>query len=427
MKSDKFDVICLALSIEGKRYWQKRNINVISCFEEEYYKIEAVTVPNNYLLTSWDSDRFLNGRYDIEDRKKILGKEIAFISNVLDEYKPSLILNEFVTIEFMEVLFIEAKKRNIPYKTWMVFPGVHQDLWISYPFNSLAPQEILNAAPLPKHYEDARRFVDRIKNKNDKPFYIKVKWLPNWKNIIITFKNLLNSIFNNYLKNLHGYFNYENYIDINKERLKASICLLYNRYDSLKSLSADYEYIFYPLHMEPETAISYIGECYGNQLMLIDRISHCLGTNQKLIIKEHPQQRGVLLTKKYQALKKKYCNLIFIDAKISSYDIFKKMTCMVTLNGTAGFEALICGKPVILFGYAYYKDCKGVTFCESFWKLKEMLREHTYNMPKEKDIIEFIAKIHIGMKNIFPYIIDESYEQQDVDNMTELVEKFINE
>lgn len=98
---------------------------------------------------------------------------------------------------------------------------------------------------------------------------------------------------------------------------------------------------------------------------------------------------------------------------------------MVTLNGTAGFEALICSKPVILFGNAYYKECKSSTFCDSFWKLKEMLREHSYNIPNEDDLIEFIAKMLTGMTDTFPYLMGDSYNQNDVDNITKQIEEFI--
>lgn len=44
MKSDKFEVICLALSVEGKKYWEERNIKVVGCFEEEYKNIEGVKI-----------------------------------------------------------------------------------------------------------------------------------------------------------------------------------------------------------------------------------------------------------------------------------------------------------------------------------------------------------------------------------------------
>lgn len=425
MKSDKFEVICLALSVEGKKYWEERNIKVVGCFEEEYKNIEGVKIPDNYLLTSWDSDRFLNRRFNFEERRCVLGKEIAFVSRILDEYKPALILNEVVTIEFMEVLYIEALKRNIPYKTWMIFPSVHKDLWASTPFNSLPTKDVLNAIPKNVDYEAAREFVDRIKNKHDKPFYINVKYPSNLKNILVSTKSYCASCFRNFCKQIHGYFNYENYSSLYKNNLKAALGLMFHSYDSYQSLNSNYEYVFFPLHMEPEAAISYTGECYGDQEMLISRISHSLGTNQKLIVKEHPQQRGVLLTKKYQDLKKKCCNLIYIDAQVSSYDIFKKMICMVTLNGTAGFEALICGKPVILFGNAYYKECKSSTFCDSFWKLKEMLREHSYNIPNEDDLIEFIAKMLTGMTDTFPYLMGDSYNQNDVDNITKQIEEFI--
>ena len=115
-KSDKYEFIIACLTKKNKEQFQKEGYNVVGCFEEDYSELPIADYPNNYLLFSFDSDRFLR-RYSFEKRREILGKEISFWSQILDGHKPDLIINEVCTIEWMEVLYIEAKKRNIIYHT----------------------------------------------------------------------------------------------------------------------------------------------------------------------------------------------------------------------------------------------------------------------------------------------------------------------
>ncbi len=425
MKSDKFETICVSLNLERKKRWEKEGVTVVACFEEEYSTLEESIIPDNYLIHSFDSDRFLT-RFPYNKRREILGKEITFWRNILDKYKPDIIVNEIITMEFIEVLYIEALKRNIPYKTWLLHPLPNRFVWSELPYNSLISQEKIDTIVYDEtDLEYSDNYIMGIREKHFKPYYINFKQPSAFKLFLKSFRFYLSQLrwyLINIIKKKVGKFVYEDYYRIAIQELKRGISLLFYNYDTFV-LEEGIDYVYYPVHFEPEAAVDYMGDCYGDQDMLIQRIAHSLGANQKLIVKEHPQQRGFLLTRKYRQLKKKYCNIIYLDGKISSYDVIKKMSCMVTLNGTAGFEALICGKPVIYFGDVYYKHCPGNTSCDSFRNLKLLLRNKSYNIPNVEEIKIFIAKLHSITIDAFPEMVDGRFEDSDLKKITVFVEQ----
>lgn len=417
MKSEVFEIICVALDANRKLQCEKQGLNVVACFEEDYNKLETAIVPLNYLIHSFDSDRFLV-RYPYKKRLEVLGKEITFWRKVLDEQKPDLIVGECMTIEFMEVMYIEAQKRGILFKSWCPHRFNGKTFWVDKPFNSLMPQEYWdNTKVSDKNIKEAHLLIEDIRVRHKQPQYVMFKQPGKISLLGRYLRCLLGEIRKTLRKRKMGFFDYENYIRIDKGFVRNTIALFFHRYDKFY-LKAESDYFFYPMHYEPETAVNYYGDCYDDQPMLIGRIAHSLGTGQILIVKEHPQQRGILLTRPYRELKKKYPNLIFVNGKELSYNIFEKCKCVITLNGTAGWEALICGKPVILFGDVFYASCSGANQCDGFKKLKDMIRKNSFLSPVAEDVELFVAKIFAHCKDMEM----TSFEEDDILKITKEVE-----
>ena len=427
LNSSVFEIICVALSRTRAANLRKEGINVIGCFEEEFDTLPEADITSDYLIHSFDSDRFLTGR-SLEERQKILRKEVSFWRRILNDYKPSLIVNEVVTIEFMEVMAIEAQARGIPYKTWGILPFPHQDIWVDGCFNTRMNEGYWDSiTPNQEDLEKADVYIREMREKKLKPFYINIKSVSKISHLRYKFNSFIRAYIKHAKKQKSNLFYYEDYKEITLLELKYAYALCVKDYDPFQ-INVENEYFFFPLHMEPEAAVSYSAYYYDDQAMIISRIAHFLKPNQRLIVKEHPQQKGVLLTSKYQALKKKYNNLLYVNGKISSFDIFNRIKCLITLNGTAGFEALVCGTPVVVIGEVFYKDMPGVTPCNSFVELESYIRNSCYNFPTEEGTRLFVAKIFNKLTNTFPYLKDDkTYEQEDLDNIRLQIEDFINE
>lgn len=423
MNSDVFDVILVCLQYDSKVKHLKEGLNVVGCFEEEYNNLPTAQIPSNYLIHSFDSDRFLN-KYSWAKRQEILGKEISFWRQVLDEYRPDCIVNEVVTIEWMEVMSIEANRRGIPYYRIALLPFDKEDVWVdNNAFDSRLGETFWNSIkPTKTDYDKAREYINLTRGEGRKPYFIKQKQK---NNVLLLFKFLKNVV-EGWFERRSRKFVYEDYYE--QSKLMLSICwrrLIHNKYDIFEP-EENVDYFFYPVHYEPEATIEYFSYYFNDQPMVIGRIAHSLKTNQMLILKEHPQQRGMLLTKAYRDLKKKYSNLIYLPGDISSYDIYPHIKCLVTLCGTAGFESWICQRPVIEFGEVYYSDFPGIIHCESFKQLYNVIRNDEYIITDDDTILEYVAKMYHVLVEAFPIMRGGQLNLHDCQTITKAIESFLS-
>ena len=200
---------------------------------------------------------------------------------------------------------------------------------------------------------------------------------------------------------------------------------MFFKYNSWSDVN-NFELILYPLHYEPESSLFYLSEFFSNQEAVIENISKCLKENQLLVVKEHPAQAGMLLTKRFQKLKKRNSQLIYFPSVISSFEIIKKSQLIITLTSHLGWEALILGKPVYVLGKMFYDTYPYVNHFESFEKLRDDIRSKNYIYPKQDATIDFIAKIIEHSYKGIPFPSPILYSKENIDNIVFAIEKELN-
>lgn len=423
IKSDEFDAVHVTLTKSEKHYIEKLGLKVEYCFEE-FTKTDQEKDINSYLETSFFSDRFLN-KLNIKERNLFLRREIAFWSEIFDRYKPITVVNEQVAIEISEVMYIEAKKRNIKYSAWMNNPINGYFYWLPNPMSLELDDKIINIDPSKKAIEVAKDYLNDIRIKNERPYYL-IPYINSSK-----LRNLLGSI-SSYLRyrlkesfRQNNYIHYESYSDGAKAAVLRNIYSFFYKYDDFKEIEK-YEVILYPLHYEPESSLLYLSEFFTNQVALIENISKCLTANQILVVKEHPAQNGILLTKKYRDLKKSISSLYYLPHTIISYDVIKISKLIITLTSHLGWEALILGKPVYIIGKMFYKCYPDINIFESFEELRQKLKNNNLIYPNEDSLINFIAKLYDFSHKGKPFIDKDLYLPENIDNIRIAIEKEIH-
>ena len=141
-------------------------------------------------------------------------------------------------------------------------------------------------------------------------------------------------------------------------------------------------FIYFPLHFQPERSTMPEGEIFTDQLLAIKILSSILPKNWLIIVKEHPRQ----FDKNYVDLRrinfrsaKFYKEIILINnvrlCKLNqdSDKIINESKIICTITGTSGFESLKKLKPVITFGNPWYSGCKSVTNIEEVIAKKNTL------------------------------------------------------
>ena len=138
-------------------------------------------------------------------------------------------------------------------------------------------------------------------------------------------------------------------------------------------MGATNSYYFYPLHLEPEAVVNYLADgIYRNQIKLIENIAGQLPVGTYLYVKDHPHDIGYRRVTDYLRLKA-VPNVMLIHARESSKSIIQNSIGVITLNGTAGFEAMLLGKKVFTFGKAFYSISPLAIYVHNVRDLKDLL------------------------------------------------------
>ena len=111
-----------------------------------------------------------------------------------------------------------------------------------------------------------------------------------------------------------------------------------------------------------------------------------------MCVKEHPNVLGTFSLSMLRRIKK-IGNVTLVNPVINPHNLIAHSKAVVTINSTAGFEALMYFKPVIVFGQVFYRGY-GVTFdVDSLYDLEWVIKRALESeIPKEK-IIRFIAAV----------------------------------
>lgn len=158
-------------------------------------------------------------------------------------------------------------------------------------------------------------------------------------------------------------------------------------------------YVFLPLHYQPEASILGASPGWLDQLGLVRLISSSLPSGFRLVVKDHPAIGGLRRSAFYMNIMDLQ-NVVLLDDRVNSRVIMNHPGCrlLVTNGGTAGFEGMIFGKPLLIFGRAYY-DCMktlirppaDINEMPNF--MKDLLIHEKYPAPEviENDVKAFLS------------------------------------
>ena len=130
----------------------------------------------------------------------------------------------------------------------------------------------------------------------------------------------------------------------NEIQLKKNLKFLSNlHYPSLKN-----KYVYYPLHLNPETSTLLKGNDYMNQAFLVELISKNIPSNCKLYVKEHPAMlnshpRKISFYKRIMKLP----NVVLINPNLDSRTVISKAKAVIIVDGSSGLEAILSKIPLV--------------------------------------------------------------------------------
>lgn len=122
------------------------------------------------------------------------------------------------------------------------------------------------------------------------------------------------------------------------------------------SLDVMDDFLYFPLHVPGDIALTLRSPEYLDQLALVDYICRNLPDGTRLAIKEHPAMVGMMQPDRLKAMLRRYPRLALIDPGTNNYAVMRRARGIVTINSKTGAEAGLIGLPVIVLGDAFYRE-----------------------------------------------------------------------
>ena len=142
------------------------------------------------------------------------------------------------------------------------------------------------------------------------------------------------------------------------------------------------------------------------------------GGNYGAQVKENPKQTGLLRSSVFFKRLEAIQNLKLISQDVLSFILIQNSIAVSTITGTAGWEALRMGKPVIVFGSVFWRQLTGA-FHISEKPTWEEIKSFQYNSKDLSDGINTISKYdHDGISDVaYSELIKNFDEEQNAEQL----------
>ncbi|MFA6527996.1 MAG: hypothetical protein WCT46_00475 [Candidatus Gracilibacteria bacterium] len=377
--------------------------------------------------------------YDHEWMLKLLQVASKEIIEMLDKEKPDILIMPLVGNVGVHLLYEICKKKKV--KTLFVFTARIDDRMAIYEnaYNDFS-EVIKKAKPTENDYEMAKEYIQRFKDKE--VYYAGTsgaKRVTNYFDFIYKEAKGFVKYINNYSKtkkdirknNLAGDYTFQTPYYYAKNRLKRFARRLKGYNDIWSKPVKDEKYAFFPLHVEPEVAVSVFAPYYDNQIEVCRMIAKSLPVTYKLYVKEHPDML-YNRSKSYYKKLLKIPNVRLIDPFIGAQKLIKNAKLITTITGTAGMEGYVMGKPVITFGSVMYNvvpSIKRIKEPEQLpFVIRDLLENYKFN---EEEALNFIASIYnisesINIGELWLGTLDEIKQSKDFPKLVNMIIKNIS-
>lgn len=161
-------------------------------------------------------------------------------------------------------------------------------------------------------------------------------------------------------------------------------------------------FIYVPLSFQPERTSSPQADVFVNQILMIEILSAALPKGWLIYVKEHPTQwllRGGTryFTSRYPGFYSrisKIRNVFLVPIETSTYELINHGKAIAATSGTAGWEAILRGKPMLNFGYPWYRNCSEAFTVYNVESCRLALKkiENGYSVNQQK-VINFLKCI----------------------------------
>ena len=161
-------------------------------------------------------------------------------------------------------------------------------------------------------------------------------------------------------------------------------------------------YVYFPLHLQPELTTAALGGIYADQCLAIEQLSTFLPEGWYVYVKENPRQSYCMRSECFFDRLVRIQNVKIIHSSVDTYVLTEHCQFVSTIAGTAGWEAISGGKNVLVFGRAWYNMLPGVFLWEDQPSLQAILDYTIEHRDLEIKLQQLLNRCGNG-------VVDEAY------------------
>lgn len=184
----------------------------------------------------------------------------------------------------------------------------------------------------------------------------------------------------------------------------------YSRHSVCVDLERDY--VYFPLHYQPEETTCPSGGVFSNQLLVIDQLLNSVPVDVPIYIKEHRSQFNRSFdgnlgreARIYEYLAN-HQRLKLVPIDVDQFSLIDNSKMVVTVSGTVGYEAYCRGVKAVLFGRTWLEGLSNVHVFDSNAALRDFYYDEiVFLEPREK-----VKEIYEILQHSICAIHDENYE-----------------
>ncbi|MEO5883659.1 MAG: hypothetical protein ABIQ06_14670 [Caldimonas sp.] len=205
-----------------------------------------------------------------------------------------------------------------------------------------------------------------------------------WKKIVNSrnAKRLTRKLVDKYVHGTSREFGYIGNHVAQHLRMLRNALRLRNRYTPLADCG---RFVYYPLHVPGDMALTLRTPHLLDQLGLIDFVCRSAPDSHVVAIKEHPAMIGAMDAGRLLELLNRYDNLRLLAPANNNYRVLERADAVVSVNSKTGAEAALLGKPVLVLGDAFYRHSPLVTAVDNLKDLPAALAAILATPPARPD------------------------------------------
>lgn len=181
-------------------------------------------------------------------------------------------------------------------------------------------------------------------------------------------------------------------------------------YESIceKDIDRSKPYIYFAANYQPEATTVPNAGYYVNLHLIVNILSRAIPSDWLIYYKEHPTTFWETAEgfrnrdQQYYATLKEFENVRLISSEMNAFDLMDGCRAVATATGVSAWEALLRGKPAMIFGSVWFSGCNSIFKIHSFddaVAAVESIRDGY--RPDPADVERFIAAVeHTAHKDL---------------------------